>query len=150
MWHYILAGDGGLIVERRATPRYDVELSVHIGVWVGGASMRGMTTNISESGMQVVIPTPIAEGTVVRFECPLFGGTVQVVWSRGEGSQTRLGLKFVTLAERDREALQELLTSLRKHQGPSPDLRKPVEGQEDDSSAAEGGLASVGQKAAGG
>jgi hypothetical protein len=117
MGRYILAGDGTFIIERRAAPRYDVELSVRVGLYgAGNKSIRGITTNISEWGVQLLIPSPLPSGAVLNFECSDFAGTGEVVWSRDEGDQVRLGMKLVSMSNTDRQTLRELLSSLTREQ----------------------------------
>jgi c-di-GMP-binding flagellar brake protein YcgR len=116
MGRYILAGDGSLIVERRATPRYDVSLNVEIGVWADNHSIQGMTTNLSEDGLQVVLPSPVVDGGLLRIECETFGALAEVMWSRKEEDRYRLGLKFISLTSKDRIAVRDLITNLRREQ----------------------------------
>jgi hypothetical protein len=90
-------------------------MSVRIGVTgADGDWIQGITTNLSDRGVQVLIPSPIPEGKVVDFECSLFAGTGEVVWIRDEGDQVRLGMKLVPVSGKDRRALGDLLSSLTK------------------------------------
>lgn len=114
MGHYILAGDGSLIVERRATPRYDVAIAAQVTLEAGNRQVDGMITNLSESGVQVVVSVELQDGNVLAIRAPSFEGSAQVMWWREEGAQVRAGLKFVTLASKDREAIRNLLSGLRQ------------------------------------
>jgi len=132
MWRYIMAGDGELIVERRATVRYEAELSARISVGSGRDAIRGITTNVSDAGVQMLIPSPVEVGTVLNFESTLFAGTGEVMWSREENGQVRVGLKFLSMSNKDRETLRDLLGKLAKAQ-----LKEAARRQEESERAAE-------------
>lgn len=121
MGHYILAGDGSLVLERRAVPRYEVSLGVQIGVWDGETSLQGVMTNISQTGAQVVIQSMLEENAVLKFECRAFGGIAEVMWTRREGDQIAAGLKFVSLSQKDQIALRNLISTLTKQQETLPE-----------------------------
>jgi c-di-GMP-binding flagellar brake protein YcgR len=114
MARYFLGTEGTLLIERRTTPRYDVELDVQLTPAAGGAPIRGTTKDISELGVQVVLPGTLPEGGIADFSCAAFGGRVQAIWSRAEGTQVRIGLRFISLAPRERDALFGLIASLRR------------------------------------
>ena len=116
MGRYILAGDGSLIVERRATPRYDVSLQVDIEIWAGSQALQGVTTNLSENGLQVVVPQRVAERALLRIESKTFKALGEVVWSREDEHGCRLGLQFVSLTSKDRNAVRNLIAELVREQ----------------------------------
>lgn len=116
MGRYILAGDGSLIVERRATPRYDVSLQVEIEIWAGNQLFQGVATNLSENGLGVVIPVAVADRSLVRIEAKAFKALGEVIWSREDEKGYRVGLQFVSLASKDRNALRDLIADLVREQ----------------------------------
>ncbi len=119
MGHYILAGDGSLIVERRATPRYDIEMSVRVRLRGSDTAVDGMIIDLSESGARIVVRAALEDGETIEIRCPTFAGTAQVVWKHEEGARVRAGLKFVTLSPKDREAIRSLLSGLVRQEEPS-------------------------------
>ena len=116
MGHYILAGDGSLIVERRATPRYDIEMSVRIRVGDSDIFVDGTIINLSESGAQIVARITLEDGDKIEIRCPTFAGSAQVMWKHEEGARVRAGLQFVALTPKDREAIRNLLAGLRRQE----------------------------------
>ena len=115
MARYFFGVDGMMLVERRSTPRYDLEVGIEMKL-AGGGSIRGMTQNISEAGMQIVLSKAISEGRLVDFECPDFAGSAQIVWTRDEGPNVRVGLRYISLSPADRDSLSGLIADLRKKQ----------------------------------
>ncbi len=113
MARYFFGIDGTMLVERRSTPRFDAGIAINVMV-AGGGSIRGMTQNISEAGMQIVLPKAVSEGRLVDFECPDFAGSAQVVWMREDGPNVRLGLRYISLAQDDRDSLVALIADLRQ------------------------------------
>lgn len=113
MARYFFGIDGTMLVERRSTPRYDLGVGIEV-TFAGGGSIRGMTQNISEAGMQIVLPKAIVEGRLVDFECPDLAGSAQVVWMRDEGSSARVGLRYISLSPEDRDSLVALIADLRR------------------------------------
>lgn len=113
---YFLSPDGYLAIDRRATPRYDVTLAVEAAVTANGDPVVGMTKDVSESGMQLLLPTDVAEGTVIGFTCPHFAGSARVVWNRPEGSYVRMGVRFTSLSSGSRDRLLDLIADLKKQQ----------------------------------
>jgi hypothetical protein len=105
-------------MSRRSAPRYEVELSVQL---VTTAAVRGVSRNISTSGILVHATRPLPKGTRVRLEPLLSGGTAEVVWVRETKenaddpfSEADIGLKFVLLPQHDRETISALVESLRR------------------------------------
>src|SRR5690606_18882922 len=74
MGHYILAGDGSLIVERRATPRYDIEMSVRVRLRGSDTAVDGMIIDLSESGARIVVRAALEDGETIEIRCPTFAG----------------------------------------------------------------------------
>lgn len=114
MTRYFLGTDGHVLVERRANPRYDVELDVEVTVVGGGAPLKGRTKDLSLAGMQLILPKAIRGGRVVDFSCPTFAGTAQAVWCHETDTEVHLGLRFVSLSPRDHEALVDVVTRLKR------------------------------------
>lgn len=97
-------------------PRFDIELPVEMGEPSNGASFRGVSLNMSESGMLVRTEEERPRGTTLRFEFAPFGGTAMVIWTRhvpgnGRGTEARvlLGLKFLAMNRQDRKTLARIL-----------------------------------------
>lgn len=116
MGRYILAGDGSLIVERRATPRYDVSLQLEIEIWAGNQLIQGVTSNLSENGLQVVVPVAVADRSLLRIEAKPFKALGEVIWSREDEQGYRLGLQFISLSSKARNALRDLIADLVREQ----------------------------------
>ena len=55
----------------------------------------------------VVLKRP--RGALVHFESLPFSGQAEVIWTGEDEGQLLLGLKFVSLSERDRMSLEALL-----------------------------------------
>ena len=99
-------------------PRFDIELPVEMADPSDGVSFRGVSLNMSESGMLVRSEEERARGTTLRFEFAPFGGTAQVIWTRhvtsdpaardGEGG-ILLGMKFVSMKRQDKKTLHRIL-----------------------------------------
>jgi hypothetical protein len=99
-------------------PRFDIELPLEMGDSGGGASFRGVSLNISESGMLVRSDEERPRGTTLRFEFAPFGGTAMVIWTRHVGADPRvrdtaggilLGMKFLAMKRQDRKTLNRIL-----------------------------------------
>jgi c-di-GMP-binding flagellar brake protein YcgR len=97
-------------------PRFDIELPVEMGEPSNGVAFRGVSLNISESGMLVRTEQELPRGTTLRFEFAPFGGTAMVIWARqvprdGRGSEPSvlLGLKFLAMNRQDKKTLARIL-----------------------------------------
>jgi hypothetical protein len=97
-------------------PRFDIELPVEIGDPSSGTSFRGVSVNMSESGMLVRTLEERPRGTTIRFEFAPFGGTAMVIWARqvrpaGRATEAGvlLGMKFLAMKRQDRKTLQRIL-----------------------------------------
>jgi hypothetical protein len=97
-------------------PRFDIELPVEMGDPGTDKPFRGVSLNISESGMLVRSEEERARGTTLRFEFAPFGGTAQVIWTRHVSGETRgtvagalLGMKFLSMTRQDRKTLLRIL-----------------------------------------
>ena len=99
-------------------PRFDIEFPVEMADPSDGVSFRGVSLNMSESGMLVRSEEERPRGTTLRFEFAPFGGTAQVIWTRhvtsdlpvrdGEGG-ILLGMKFVSMKRQDKKTLHRIL-----------------------------------------
>jgi c-di-GMP-binding flagellar brake protein YcgR len=114
MARYFLGADGNLLVERRSSPRYDIELAIEVGFAADGSPIRGVTRNLSEAGVQVVLPAPLPTGGPIRIACDAFVGTTEEIWRREEGSEVRIGMQFVGLSPNARNAIQLLIAEARR------------------------------------
>ena len=99
-------------------PRFDIELPVEMADPSDGVSFRGVSLNMSESGMLVRADQERARGTTLRFEFAPFGGTAQVIWTRNVTADPRardaeggilLGMKFLAMKRQDRKTLHRIL-----------------------------------------
>jgi hypothetical protein len=97
-------------------PRFDIRLPVEIGDPGNGASFRGISLNLSESGMLVQAEEERPRGTTLRFEFAPFGGTAMVIWTRRTNPDERgphagvlLGMKFLAMDRQDRKTLNRIL-----------------------------------------
>jgi len=97
-------------------PRFDIELPVEMGEPGNGAPFRGVSLNMSESGMLVRAEEERPRGTTLRFEFAPFGGTAMVIWTgqvprsgRGEESSVLLGMKFLGMKRQDKKILRRIL-----------------------------------------
>ncbi len=114
MGHYILAGDGNLIVERRATPRYEIELPACVTLTDGQTELEGTIINLSEAGARIVLPTGIEDGDVIEIRCPTFDVSAQVIWKQTEGEVLRAGVKFVRVTATHARVIESLLARARQ------------------------------------
>ena len=102
-------------------PRYEIRLSLILILYDPAGRFRGVTRNISESGMLVASSATRPRGALVHFESLTFSGGAEVIWTRETDEEEMLpgsmfveekmllGLKFVELSRRDGKALQEFL-----------------------------------------
>lgn len=96
-------------------PRFDIALPVELTEGRENALFRGVSVNISESGMLVRSEEERPRGTVLSFSFAPFGGTAQVIWIRPLASEeepgTLLGMKFVSMKRHDRKTLVRMLNA---------------------------------------
>ena len=99
-------------------PRFDIELPVEMADSSDGVSFRGVSLNMSETGMLIRSEQERARGTTLRFEFAPFGGTAQVIWTRQVASDPRvkdggggilLGMKFLSMKRQDKKTLHRIL-----------------------------------------
>ena len=91
-------------------PRYGISVSLILLFHDPKGRFRGVTRNISESGMLVVSTAMRRRGSPVQFESSIFSGGAEVIWTREDHEgEMLLGLKFIELSNRDRNALHKLL-----------------------------------------
>ena len=91
-------------------PRCELRVSFTLILHHPAGKFHGLTRNISESGMLVASTTTRPHGAPVYFESQIFSGEAVVIWTREtDEGKVLLGLKFVSLSRRDRNALHALL-----------------------------------------
>ena len=89
------AGDRGPeFVENRRCPRYKLEVAIK--VYVRGKSVfRGLTVDISESGISAMLRDEVPLGEVVRLEFTLPSGEVEVLAVARQRNAFRFGFEFL-------------------------------------------------------
>lgn len=99
-------------------PRFDIALPVELTEGREERRFRGVSVNISESGMLVRAEEERPKGTRLSFSFAPFGGTAQVIWIRPlteeaveEASGTLLGMRFVSMKRHDRKTLVRILNA---------------------------------------
>ena len=91
--------------------RYDIELAVRLVPEGSGTELRGMSLNLSESGVLVLTDRLEPNDTRVQTAFQAFTSTSEVVWTReaDETGDVLLGMKSVSLSRKDRKSLLSLL-----------------------------------------
>ena len=90
--------------------RHKSRVSVILDLLDPEGRVLGFARNISESGMLVTSTVSRPCGDLVHFKAPTFSGGAEVVWTHEyDVYEVLIGLKFVLLSGRDRNALRELL-----------------------------------------
>ena len=102
----------GLGEEHRVAPRVDLAMPVALWGENPGASFKGYSVNLSETGMLVLSEEARPPGSEVRFEIsPELKGRCEIVWRRDSGEDgTFLGMRFRSLRRAARKVLAELTT----------------------------------------
>ena len=92
-------------------PRYDIELSVRLIPSDPEKTFRGVSQNLSETGVLVRAERSEPLRTMLRVEFPVFAASGEVIWTRetGEDLGVFLGMKFQALSSEDKRMLLRLL-----------------------------------------
>lgn len=99
-----------MVKERRRYFRYPVEMKVKIVH--GDQSAGAISTNLSESGIALVLSDPLPKGAKPRLQFSLpetdmqFEVEAEIVWADGKG---RAGLRFHNVPQRSQELLENWL-----------------------------------------
>jgi CheY-like chemotaxis protein len=104
---------GGMLENRRKNTR--VPLQTEVVCIVGTRTIRGMTWNLSQGGMQVEANSLHPNDKVrISFQLPVSGVSVDaagtVVWA----GETRQGIQFAVLAESAQQAIRKYIAEVEK------------------------------------
>jgi hypothetical protein len=94
-------------------PRYDIELAVCLSRPDASEAFRGISQNLSASGVLVRAERGEPLKTVLMLQFPVFAAEGEVIWARqaGDDSGILLGLRFSQLTVGDRRILLRILDS---------------------------------------
>lgn len=105
--------EGSRVALDTPAPRYDLTLNVRMAPPGPDGEFRGVSKNISATGVLVLAERAEPRGTQLHLEFPVFTATGEVIWTREvePSPQALVGMKFTSLARSDRKALVGLLES---------------------------------------
>ena len=104
---------GGMLENRRKSTR--VPIQADITCTVGSRSMRGVSWNLSQGGMQVEVSGLQAKDAVkLSFQLPVshtaIDATGMVMW----GDERRQGIQFTQVSERNQKSIREFIAQVEK------------------------------------
>jgi CheY-like chemotaxis protein len=102
---------GGMLENRRRNAR--VPLQTEVICQVGDRALRGVTWNLSQSGMQVEVGNLQPKDTVrVSFRLPVSGVSLEaagtVVWTK----ETRQGIQFTNVSRQNEESIRKFIAEV--------------------------------------
>ncbi len=102
---------GGMLENRRRSAR--VPLQTEVVCQVGDRSLRGVTWNLSQSGMQVEVGNLQPKDTVrLSFRLPVSGLSLEaagtVVWTK----ETRQGIQFTDVSRQNAESIRKFIAEV--------------------------------------
>jgi CheY-like chemotaxis protein len=105
---------GGMLENRRRYAR--VPIQTEVVCQVGHRALRGVTWNLSQSGMQVEVGNLQPKDTVrVSFRLPVSGVSVEaagtVVWTK----ETRQGIQFTNVSANSEQSLRKFIAEVEKY-----------------------------------
>ena len=95
-------------------PRYTIRLVVNLTVEGSPASIRGVTQNLSSTGVLIQASKQVARGSAVRMDFKDFKANGEIIWSHRREEEILLGVRFVSLGWGARRTLNGILA---KHGG---------------------------------
>jgi CheY-like chemotaxis protein len=104
---------GGMLENRRKSTR--VPIQADVTCTVGSRSMRGVSWNLSQGGMQVEVGGLRAkDGVRLSFQLPVshtaIDATGVVMW----GDERRQGIQFTQVSERNQKSIREFIAQIEK------------------------------------
>jgi|SRR3984885_466554 len=102
---------GGMLENRRKSTR--VPIQTDITCTVGSRTMRGVSWNLSQGGMQVEVDNLNAKDSVrLSFQLPSSGVTIEatgvVVW----GNERRQGIQFTRVGDQSQKSIRKFMAEL--------------------------------------
>jgi c-di-GMP-binding flagellar brake protein YcgR len=97
---------------QRSSPR--VVIYCPVKLWGDTEVHEGVCINVSRGGMALSVAHRLQVGVLLRVSLLLpsdcqVDATCEVVWARGRGLENRIGVRFITLVERARSALDQFI-----------------------------------------
>lgn len=94
----------------RPAPRVNVKLPVTLTLNGSPLPTRGISVNLSETGVLVRAARRAERGTLVQLDFPEFKAKGEVIWTRDAGEEgTLLGMRFASIGWRDRRFVRSLV-----------------------------------------
>ncbi len=96
-------------------PRITVKLPVTLTFEESSTTAKGISENMSETGVLVLTSRKEPEGAIAKLSFQTFDATAEVRWAATVEGDVRLGMKFVYIDERGREFVHRFSEYLRDH-----------------------------------
>jgi CheY-like chemotaxis protein len=104
---------GGMLENRRKYTR--VPLQTEVICTVGSRTIRGMTWNLSQGGMQVEASDLQSKDTVrLSFRLPVSGVSIDVIGTVAWVGEKRQGIQFTTLSTTAQESIRKYIAEVEK------------------------------------
>ena len=104
---------GGMLENRRKYTR--VPLQTEITCTVGSRTMRGMSWNLSQGGMQVEVSDLHTKDTVrVSFLLPVSGASIDAIGIVAWVGENRQGIQFTTLSPPTQQSIRKYIAAVEK------------------------------------
>jgi CheY-like chemotaxis protein len=104
---------GGMLENRRKYTR--VPLQTDVICTVGSRTIRGMTWNVSQGGMQVEASDLQSRDTVrLSFRLPVSGVSIDAMGTVAWADEKRQGIQFMTLSEPTQQSIRKYIAEVEK------------------------------------
>jgi c-di-GMP-binding flagellar brake protein YcgR len=104
---------GGMMENRRKYTR--VPLQTEVICTVGSRTIRGITWNLSQGGMQVEATDLQSKDTVrLSFRLPVSGISIDVIGTVAWVGESRQGIQFTTLSTAAQQSIRKYITEVEK------------------------------------
>jgi CheY-like chemotaxis protein len=102
---------GGMLENRRKAAR--VPIQVEVSCTVASRTVRGVSWNLSQGGMQVEVGDLKPQDTVrISFQLPISGVVIDatgvVVW----GKENRQGIQFTNVSEKNQQSIRQFMSTV--------------------------------------
>ena len=104
---------GGMLENRRKSIR--VPLQTEVTCTVGSRSIRGISWNLSQGGMQVeVSDLHVKDRVRLSFRLPVSGASIDVTGTVAWAGENRQGIQFTTLSPPTQESIRKYIAAVEK------------------------------------